>query len=79
MVFYTPEDLANGTFKQKNKQIISKQHQEPQKHGGTLQETISELSTPQINKRKQIKKLNEIKEPSSVKDQLKVFIDFNFK
>jgi hypothetical protein len=81
MVFYTPEDLVNGTFKQKSKPVISKQQQQQQQqHGGTLQETFADLSiTPAITKRKQIKKLNEIEEPSSVKDKLKVFIDFNFK
>lgn len=75
MKFYTMADLANGTNKKMGKPVVTEQI-----HGGTLRDTYEELSiTPQITKRKQIKKLNEIEEPTSTKDKLKVFIDFNFK
>lgn len=74
MGFYTQSDVENGTFKkQKAKSVVSQ--------GAGLNDTFQEISleAPKIAKKKQVKKLNELAEPSTVKEKLKTFIDFKFK
>jgi hypothetical protein len=74
MGFYTQADVENGTFKKKKaKSVMSV--------GAGQNDTYNEvvLETPVITKKKTLKKLNEIAEPSTVKEKLKVFIDFKFK
>jgi len=74
MGFYTQEDIENGTFKKtKAKSAISVGAGQNATYNDIL------LGAPKITKKKTLKKLNEIAEPSTVKEKLKVFIDFKFK
>lgn len=76
MVFYKQEDIDSGIFKKEKKSDKNA------RLGAGVNESYEELSltqAPKITKHKQLKKLNEIAEPSTVKDKLKVFIDFKFK
>ena len=75
MGFYTQQDVENGTFKKPTAKAIAK------KVGAGLTETFEDISleAPKITKRKQLKKLNELEEPSSTKNKLRTFIDFKFK